>query len=129
MSRTATITVRFRLDRENERKAYELLQSRGKEDFGSLSQAAITAINELYDRKDKLADDPYLETREKEDAFLTRVLETVAAGIQANSVGSLAAVLQNMTANQAVASNTSATAISADEAANLDEALDFIGKL
>ena len=86
-------------------------------------------INEFYDRKDKLADDPYLETREKEDAFLTKVLETVAAGIQANSVGSLAAVLQNMTANQAVASNTSATAISADEAANLDEALDFIGKL
>ena len=129
MSRTATITVRFRLDRENERKAYELLQSRGKEDFGSLSQAAITAINEFYDRKDKLADDPYLETREKEDAFLTRMLETVAAGIQANSVGSLAAVLQNMTANQAVASNTSATAISADEAADLDVALKFIDDL
>ena len=99
MSRTATITVRFRLDRENERKAYELLQNRGKEDFGSLSQAAITAINEFYDRKDKLADDPYLETREKEDAFLTKVLETVEAGIQANSAGSLAAVLQNMAAN------------------------------
>ena len=129
MSRTATITVRFRLDRENERKAYELLQNRGKEDFGSLSQAAITAINEFYDRKDKLADDPYLETREKEDEFLTRVLETVAAGIQANSVGSLAAVLQNMTANQAVASNTSATAISADEAADLDVALKFIDDL
>ena len=129
MSRTATITVRFRLDRENERKAYELLQSRGKEDFGSLSQAAITAINEFYDRKDKLADDPYLETREKEDAFLTRVLETVAAGIQANSVGILAAVLKNMTENQAVASNTSATAISVDEAADLDEALKFIDDL
>ena len=129
MSRTATITVRFRLDRENECKAYGLLQNRGKEDFGSLSQAAITAINEFYDRKDKLADDPYLETREKEDAFLTRVLETVAAGIQANSVGSLAAVLQNMTANQAVASNTSATAISADEAADLDVALKFIDDL
>lgn len=129
MSRTATITVRFRFDRENERKAYELLQNRGKEDFGSLSQAAITAINEFYDRKDKLADDPYLETREKEDEFLTKVLETVAAGIQANSAGSLAAVLQNMAANQAVAPNTPATAISADETADLDEALDFISKL
>lgn len=129
MSRTATITVRFRLDRENERKAYELLQNRGKEDFGSLSQAAITAINEFYDRKDKLADDPYLENREKEDAFLTKVLETVAAGIQANSAGSLAAVLQNMTSNQSVASNTPATAISADEAADLDAALNFINDL
>ena len=129
MSRTATITVRFRLDRENERKAYELLQNRGKEDFGSLNQAAITAINEFYDRKDKLADDPYLETREKEDAFLTKVLETVAAGIQANSAGSLAAVLQNMAANQVVASNTPATAISADEAADLDAALNFINDL
>ena len=129
MSRTATITVRFRLDRENERKAYGLLQNRGKEDFGSLSQAAITAVNDFYDRKDKLADDPYLETREKEDAFLTRVLETVAAGIQANSAGSLAAVLQNMAANQAVASNTPATAISADEAADLDAALNFINDL
>ena len=51
--------------------------------------------NGYFDRERQLADDPYLETREKEDAFLQRVLETVERGAQANPLNGLAALLQN----------------------------------
>ncbi len=58
------------------------------------SDAIIAAVNGYFDREKQLADDPYLETREKEDAFLQRVLETVQQGVQANPLNGLAALLQ-----------------------------------
>ena len=120
MSSTPTITVRFRLDREDERRAYELLQARGKAEYGSLSQATITAVNGFFDRKDRLADDPYLETREKEDAFLARVLETVEKGMQTNTLGNLAALMQGVMERQPLVSSTTA---SEETNADLDSAL------
>lgn len=41
------------------------------------SKAIVTAINEYFERQARLASDPYLETREKEDAFLRRVTEII----------------------------------------------------
>ena len=41
----------------------------------------IAAVNDYFERRGRLDADPYLETREKEDAFLLRVLETIRAGL------------------------------------------------
>ena len=71
------------------------LVSRDKSKYRSYSDAIIAAVNGYFDRERQLADDPYLETREKEDAFLQKVLETVERGAQANSLNGLAALLQN----------------------------------
>ena len=38
----------------------------------SYSDVIIAAVNGYFGRKRQLADNPYLETREKEDAFLRR---------------------------------------------------------
>jgi hypothetical protein len=48
----------------------------------SYSRAIVTAINDFFGRQERLATDPYLETREKEDAFLQSVLETVTKGMR-----------------------------------------------
>ena len=72
-----------------------------------------------FDRERQLADDPYLETREKEDAFLQRVLETMERGAQANPLNGLSALLQSMQP----APDTKA--IEND----LDTAIDFIDNL
>lgn len=77
-------------------------------------------MNGYFDRDKRLSEDPYLETREKEDAFLQRVLETVQLGVQANPLTGLAALLQ-----AAPAPAQDNTAVEDD----LDTAMDFINSL
>ena len=119
MSRLFKTTLRVRLDTPDGRKAWDYLVSRDKSKYRSYSDAIIAAVNGYFDRERQLADDPYLETREKEDAFLQRILETVERGAQANPLNGLAALLQN------VQSAPDTKAIEND----LDTAIDFIDSL
>ena len=69
--------LRFDLSDEDDRRAYEHLQNRDKTEFGSYTKLVSRAVNEFFERRSRLSDDPYFETREKEDAFIERVLEAV----------------------------------------------------
>ena len=71
------LCLRFDLDDEEELKAYDHLQNRDKAEFGSYTKLVSRAVNEFFERKSRLKDDPYFETREKEDAFIARVLDAV----------------------------------------------------
>ena len=66
--------------------------------YKSYSKAVICALCEYFERELKTAEDPYLETREKEDAFLNRILQTIETGLFKNSssasLGSLIQLLQ-----------------------------------
>ena len=119
MSAMFKTTLRIKTDTPEGRKALGYLKSRDKTRYRSYSDAIIAAVNGFFDRERQLADDPYLETREKEDAFLQRVLETVERGAQANPLHGLAALLQN------VQSAPDSKAIEND----LDTAIDFIDSL
>ena len=79
--RIVSTNIRFNLEKEADRTAWEYLQHRDKKQYRSYSRAVITAVNDYFERRGRLASDPYLETREKEDAFLLRVLETIRAGL------------------------------------------------
>ena len=71
------LCIRFDLADEDERKAYNYLQNRDKAEFGSYTKLVSRAVNEFFERRARLKDDPYFETREKEDAFIARVLDAV----------------------------------------------------
>ena len=71
------LCLRFDLADEDERRAYEFLQNRDKVEFGSYTKLVSRAVNEFFERRARLKDDPYFETREKEDAFIARVLDAV----------------------------------------------------
>ena len=71
------LCLRFNLADEDERRAYDHLQNRDKAEFCSYTKLVSRAVNELFERRLRLKDDPYFETREKEDAFIARVLDTV----------------------------------------------------
>ena len=71
------LCLRFDLADEEERKAYDYLQDRDKAEFGSYTKFVSRAVNEFFERRLRLKDDPYFETREKEDAFIARVLDAV----------------------------------------------------
>ena len=120
MSRLFKTTLRINLSDPEGLKAWTYLVTRDKSRYRSYSDAIIAAVNGYFDREARLADDPYLETREKEDVFLKRVLDTVERGAQANPLVGLAALLQAVP--QQVQGNT---AVEND----LDTAMDFINGL
>lgn len=77
MKQIYTTTLRLNLSDEDDRRAFEYLKRIDKKKYRSYSKAIVAAINEYFERQARLADDPYLETREKEDAFLKRITETI----------------------------------------------------
>jgi len=79
--RIISTNIRFNLEKEADRTAWEHLQRRDKREHRSYSRAVIAAVNEYFERRGWLDTDTYLETREKEDAFLLWVLETIRAGL------------------------------------------------
>ena len=119
MSKLFNTTLRINLSDPEGLKAWTYLVNRDKSRYRSYSDAIIAAVNGYFDREQRLADDPYLETREKEDAFLQRVLETIERGAQANPQAGLAALLQ------ATPSAPDYTVVEND----LDTAMDFINGL
>lgn len=102
MKKTVSTNIRFNLKNEADRKAWEHLQGMDRKKYKSYSKAVICALCEYFEREQKSANDPYLETREKEDAFLNRILQTIETGLCNNSsvvLGSLIQLLQQPQTN------------------------------
>lgn len=79
---------RFNEEKEAERKAWQILHSEEvKEDFRSQNEFVIAAINDYYARHLALKEDPYLESREKEDAFVKEIIEAVEQKVLDNLPG------------------------------------------
>lgn len=82
---TKNHNFRFNTEKEEEQRAWDLLHSKEVEQgFKSQNEFVIMAINDYYDRHLKKKDDPYLETREKEQEFTNRIIEAVQGSVFAN---------------------------------------------
>ena len=83
---------RFNMEKDNEVRAWEILHSKEvKEDFRSQNEFVVAAINDFYDRHLDKKQDPYLESREKEEAFTQNIVNAVEQKVLDNLPG-LAAV-------------------------------------
>ena len=125
MERTIINTnIRLNLNRPEDRRAWEYLQRLDRKKYNSYSRAVVAAINDHFSRQERLAVDPYLETREKEDTFLEKVLDTIREGLQSSGAGlsGLAALLQSVPATVPPAEQAVT-----DE--DLNTAMDFINSL
>ena len=80
----------------------------------------VAAVNAFFDRQERLASDPCLETREKEDAFLLEIRETIRSSLQGVTHMNFAPWMQLM--QGAVPADT---AVKAEDSADMDAALDF----
>jgi len=77
--------VRFNTNSESAMQAWSLLHSdEVKNGFKSQNEFIICAINDYYERYVQKKDDPYFETREKEDAFVERIVSQVTEKILTN---------------------------------------------
>jgi hypothetical protein len=79
---------RFNDEKETEKQAWEILHSREvKEDFRSQNEFVIVAINDYYARHLATKQDPYLESREIEQAFVKSIVEAVEQKVLDNLPG------------------------------------------
>ena len=93
--------IRFNLDNADDRKAYEYLQSMDRKQYKSYTKAVVIALIEHFERQQRLEADSYLETREKEDIFLQKVLDTIEQGLKtAGNIGGLIQLLSARTGQQ-----------------------------
>ena len=77
--------VRFNRNSESAMQAWSLLHSDEVEkEFKSQNEFVICAINDYYERHLRKKRDPYLETREKEDAFADRIVGKVERKVLSN---------------------------------------------
>lgn len=74
--------IRLNLSDERDRRAWEYLQNMDRKKYKSYTRAVVTALNDYFEREHRLDHDPYLETREKEDAFLEKVEEAIKEGVR-----------------------------------------------
>ena len=77
--------VRFNTNNDVAIQAWDILNSdEVEQDFKSQNEFIICAINDYYERHISKKNDPYLETREKEDAFADRIVEKVERKVLSN---------------------------------------------
>lgn len=74
--------IRLNLCDEQDRQAWEYLQTMDREKYKSYTRAVVVALNDFFSREYRNEADPYLETREKEDAFLERVETAIRDGVK-----------------------------------------------
>ena len=114
------VSVRLNLGVEADRRAWEHLQ-RERRRYKSYNKAVVAAVNDFYARQERLACDPYLETREKEDAFLERVMDAIRLGLQTNApANGLLQFLQNVQPTDTPTMETDA-----EQTETIDAALQF----
>ena len=97
MSMIFTTTLRLNLDNEDDRRAWEYLRSMDRTRYKSYSSAIVTAVNNHFSRQERLADDPFLETRERQEACLSEIKDTIRESLQTSGagIGGLAALWQS----------------------------------
>ena len=91
VSNTFVTTIRFNLDREEDRRALDYLQGEGRKRYGSYTQAIITAVNGCGDKQDTVEVDP---EKSREEAFLKRIEETIHQTIAESPIGSMASLMR-----------------------------------
>ena len=123
------MTIRFNLNKPEDRAAWERLRNMDRKRYKSYSKAVITAVNDHFERQEHPDDTPFFGSADKDRRFFQRVRETVQASVSDSSAGgvlTLSRLLQSLSppASGAPAPNESDTVNE-----SLEEAMAFIDSL
>jgi hypothetical protein len=84
MKDTEQKTVRFYANNPKHKEAWEFLHQLDKDICSSQQDFIVDAINSYYHKMAELKDDPYLETREREEEFIKRITHGVMEQLTAD---------------------------------------------
>ncbi len=82
MSNIKCTTLRFNLEKPLDRQARDYLQGIDKDEFKSYSHAVAVALTEYFQKYYKRVDDPYFETREREEKFVEQIVSAVENAVE-----------------------------------------------
>ena len=91
-----TTCFRFNMENPEHAKAWDYLHNYDKDKIKSTNVAAITAVNDYFDRMGKLADDPYFETRQREERFVEQIVSEVGKAFIAEMPKFLASLMRSL---------------------------------
>ena len=69
--------LRFNLEKDTQMRAWQYLQNMDKKHFKSYSNVIAVALVEYFERYYRSQDDPYFETREREERFVNQIISSV----------------------------------------------------
>ena len=123
---------RFNLDNPEHAKAWEYLHSIDKDKVKSGNTAVVRAVNDYFDRMQKLSDDPYFETRQREERFVEQIVTEVGKAFIAEMPKFLASLMLGLSAGypiptqQAAVSSVTESNNNTENSDNVDySAIDF----
>ena len=79
---TRKLPIRFNLDKPDQKKAWEYLQTMDRQEFTSWNHVIHLALLDYFDRYYKVQEDPYLETREREERFIQQIVDGVCESLK-----------------------------------------------
>ena len=125
---------RFNLDNPEHAKAWHHLHDFDRDRVKSGNTAVIKAVNEYFDRMQKLSDDPYFENRQREERFVEQIVSEVGRVFTAEMPKFLASLMLSLNQGypmpQSAASSEAASSRTARDGADNDDSaidIDFIG--
>lgn len=127
MSNIKCTTLRFNIDKPLDWQAWEYLQRMDKDEFKSYSQAVALAVTEYFKRYYKRIDDPYFETREREERFVEQIVTAVESAVEKVLPSFLAACFSKMVMPYNVSSAVTITNSDEKNTSVEDIDMDFVG--
>ena len=114
--------LRFNLDKDVQNRAWQYLQTMDKKKFKSYSQIIAISLVDYFDRYYKKQDEPYLETREREERFVEQIVTAVENAMNRTLPVYLAGCMVG------IAQITPQVAVAACEPEDADLDWDFLGE-
>ena len=96
--------LRFNLDKDVQNRAWQYLQTMDKQKFKSYSQVIAVSLVDYFDRYYQTQDDPYLETRAREEQFVQQIVDAVRDALRETMPVFLAGCMTGMAQNPAAVS-------------------------
>lgn len=74
--------LRFNMDNPVYREAYDNLHEMDRQKYKSCNHVIAVAVNEYFKRQRQTEHDPYFETREREERFISEIVEAVGKAVR-----------------------------------------------
>lgn len=74
--------LRFNMDNPVYREAYDNLHEMDRQKYKSCNHVIAVAVNEYFRRQRQTEHDPYFETREREERFISEIVEAVGKAVR-----------------------------------------------
>lgn len=81
MKNIKSLCIRFNLLKNKDKSAWDILHELDKKKWKLYSNAVIIAVTDFFDRQSKTESDPYFETREREERFVSEIVSAVEKAV------------------------------------------------